>query len=112
MAEPPKIWSWVEWIPPRPIVRPVRSRRYNVRIVQELMSSILHHIESLGYAVSVFHIPSSLLGTVAAFTEMHAVLLAEPNDQHIAKVDGHDEDGAYRAACMLAESVGIELEDG
>src|SRR5215216_5066388 len=50
-------------------------------------SPILHDIESLGYFVSIHRIPSSLLGTVGAFTEMHAVLLAEPNDQHIAKVD-------------------------
>jgi len=65
-----------------------------------------------GYAVTVHRIPSSLLGTIGAFTEMHAVLLEEPNDQRIAKVDGEDEEAAYRAACMLAESVGIELEDG
>ena len=32
--------------------------------------SILAQIESLGYAVSVFNIPSSLLGTVPAFVEM------------------------------------------
>ena len=57
-------------------------------------------IETLGYAVTVHRVPSSLLGTVAAFTEMHAVQLAEPNNQHIPKVDGHDEEAAYRAACM------------
>jgi hypothetical protein len=57
-------------------------------------------------------LPSSLPGTVPAFVEMHAVQLAEPNNQHIAKVDGEDDDAAYRAVCMLAESVGIELEDG
>jgi len=50
---------------------------------------------------SVHRIPSSLLGTVGAFTEMHAVQLAEPNNQHIAKVDGHDEEAAYRAASIL-----------
>jgi hypothetical protein len=77
-----------------------------------LTSTILRDIESPGYAVSVHRIPSSLLGSVAAFTEMHAVQLAEPNNQHIAKVDGHGEESDYRAACMLAESVGIELEDG
>ena len=33
-------------------------------------------------------------GTVVAFTEMHAVLLPEPNEQHIAKVNGHDEEAA------------------
>jgi len=37
------------------------------------VAPILNHIESLGYAVSVHRIPSSLLGTVGAFTEMHAV---------------------------------------
>jgi hypothetical protein len=73
---------------------------------------MISHIESLGYAVSVHRIPSSLLGTVAAFTEIHAVQLAEPNNQHIAKVDGHGEESDYRAACMLLESVGIDLRDG
>jgi hypothetical protein len=79
--------------------------------MDNLASTILRHIESLGHAVSVHRIPSSLLGTIGAFTEMHAVQLAQPNNQHITKVDGHDE-AAYRAACMLAESVGIELEAG
>jgi hypothetical protein len=41
------------------------------------LDSILRHVESLGYAVSVQRIPSSLLGMVGAFTETHAVLLAE-----------------------------------
>ena len=69
--------------------------------------AILRHIESLGYAVSVFRIPSSLLGTVPRLRRVHAVKLVEPNDQHIAKVDGEDDQAAYRAACMLAESVGM-----
>jgi len=43
---------------------------------------------------------------------MHAVQLAAPNNQHIAKVDGDDEKAAYRASCTLAEMVGIELEAG
>ena len=49
--------------------------------MQMVMSTILRHIESLGYAVSVHRIPSSLLGTVGAFTEMRAVQLAEPNNR-------------------------------
>jgi len=39
------------------------------------------------------------------------VLLDAPNDQHIANVDGDDEEAAYRGRPHPAESVGIELED-
>ena len=45
--------------------------------------------------------------------EMHAVQLAYPCAQHIARVtdgDGPAED--YRCACELAQMVGIDLEDG
>jgi len=74
---------------------------------------ILQQIESLGYAVSVHLIPSSLLGTVGAFVEMHAVKLSNHDDQHLARsADGDSDDDAYRTAWILAEMVGIELEDG
>ena len=35
--------------------------------------AIISQIESLGYAVSVHRIPSSLVGTVGAFVELHVV---------------------------------------
>jgi hypothetical protein len=48
-----------------------------------ITKAVLDQIDSLGYAVSVFHINGSV--------EMHAVKLATPNDQHIAR--HYDGDG-------------------
>jgi hypothetical protein len=49
-----------------------------------------------------------LNGTV----EMHAGLLADPDRQYIARcADGEGDDDAYKAACILAEMAGIELDD-
>jgi hypothetical protein len=65
-------------------------------------------------SASVHRIPSSLLGRVGAFVEMHALdLRADPPVQQIARV-GVDEvtDAEYRCACLLAEAVGIHLDDG
>ncbi len=47
--------------------------------------AILRQIAALGYTVSVHRIPSSLLGTVGAFVEMHAVDLAKnPPEKQLA----------------------------
>lgn len=76
--------------------------------------AILKQITSLGYVVSVHRIPASLLGTSAAFTEMHAIdLSVDPPVQQMARVgveEGGDTDD--RCARLLAEAMGIELEDG
>jgi hypothetical protein len=76
--------------------------------------TLLRHISSLGYVVSVHRIPSSLLGRTGAFVEMHAVdPQTDPPVQQMARVgvaEGRDTD--YRCACLLAEAVGIGLEDG
>jgi hypothetical protein len=77
-----------------------------------LTSALIKQIESLGYAVSVFRNPGSLLGSVGPFVEMHAVKLADPEQQHIARVEGDNDEDVYRAACLLAQMVEIELEDG
>jgi hypothetical protein len=62
-------------------------------------------VEALGYAVSIHH--------VNGVVEMHAVKLADPDEQHIARViDGNGEPECYRCACELAQMVGIDLEDG
>jgi len=67
--------------------------------------AILKSIRKLGYHVSVFH--------VNGVTEMHADLLKDPDQQHVARsLDGVGKDDDYRTACLLAELVGIELEDG
>lgn len=66
---------------------------------------LLAHVESLGYAVSVHRLPSSLLGTVGASVEMHAVRLGTPPEVHVARVDdGHWKRTASRAS-ELARTV-------
>jgi hypothetical protein len=74
--------------------------------------AMLRQITSLGYTVSVHRIPSSLLGTVGGFFEMHAIdLQTDPPVQQMAR-GGVDEGGDtdYRCASLLAEVVGIEPE--
>jgi hypothetical protein len=68
-----------------------------------LTSAIISQIETLWYATIVHR--------MGDYCEMHAVLLKDPG-QHISRVDGDSDDDAYRAACLLAEMVGMELEDG
>ena len=66
---------------------------------------VLKQIESLGYAVSVHR--------VNGVVEMHAVKLADPSEQQIARViDGDGAQESYRYACELAEMVSIDLEAG
>jgi hypothetical protein len=68
-------------------------------------AAILAQVRSLGYLVKEFRIN----GTV----ELHAVPLKGDKPPQIARCnDGEDDESAYRAACMLAGAVGIELEDG
>jgi hypothetical protein len=41
---------------------------------------------------------------------MHAVEMADPSNQHIARVaDDEGPDAAYQCACLLAEMVGVRL---
>jgi hypothetical protein len=67
--------------------------------IEGVTRSLLRQIESLGYTVSVHRIPSSLLGRVGAFVEMHAVnLRADPPVQQMARV-GVDEVGEAEYRC-------------
>src|SRR6476660_7617764 len=52
--------------------------------VMGITSTIIAQIEALGFAVSVHR--------MGDYCEMHAVLLADPDQQHIARVDGDGED--------------------
>jgi hypothetical protein len=82
--------------------------------VEGVTLSLLRQITSLGWIVSVHRIPASLLGTVGAFVEMHAVdPRKDPPVQHLARL-GVDEGGDtdYRCACLIAEAIGIHLTDG
>lgn len=66
---------------------------------------ILAAIRELGYIIKNFRVN----GTV----ELHAVPMRGDEPAQIARCndrDGPEEE--YRAACMLAEAVGIDLEDG
>ena len=70
--------------------------------------AILKQIRSLGYHVSVHELKGSWLGSMPPSIEMHAVRL-EGEDQHIhiARVELAEPDAKDKAACILAEMVGI-----
>ena len=66
--------------------------------------ALVAQIESLGWATSVHHI--------SGVVEMHAVLKADPDQQRIARViDGDSEVETHTCACLLAESVGIGIDN-
>jgi hypothetical protein len=75
--------------------------------------TLLRHITSLGYTVSVHRVSESLLGRPGC-VEMHATdARLDPPQVHVAAIaDGAPGDLDYRCACELAAMVGIELEDG
>ena len=81
--------------------------------VHGITLALLRQIASLGYTVSVFRIPSSLLRR-PGFVEMHAVdSSTAPPQQYLARVvEVEAKDVDYHCACVLAEAVGIELQDG
>lgn len=67
--------------------------------------ALLDQIRALGFAVSVHRVNGVI--------EMHAVKLANPDEQHISRViDGDGPDESYRCACELAQMVGVRLQDG
>jgi hypothetical protein len=82
--------------------------------VDGITLTLLRHISARGLSVSVFRLPASLLGTQPGAVEMHAIdLSTDPPTQHVARViEGEAGDMDYRCACVLAELVGIQLEDG
>jgi hypothetical protein len=77
-------------------------RHADCTISHMLTDTILRHVRSLGYIVRVFR----LNGTV----EIHAVPIKDGEPQVARCNDGEDDESAYRAACLLAEAVGIDLE--
>ena len=55
--------------------------------VEGLTLTLLRHVTSLGYTVSVFRFPASLLGTWPGCVEMHALDLSQdPPTKHVARV--------------------------
>ncbi|HSZ59447.1 MAG TPA: hypothetical protein VK797_27635 [Tepidisphaeraceae bacterium] len=64
---------------------------------------VLDHIRQLGYVVKEFR--------VNGVVEFHAVPLKGDEPPQVARCnDGIDEESALKAACLLAEAVGIRLE--
>jgi hypothetical protein len=76
--------------------------------------TLLRQVSSLGYTVSVFRFRSSLRGSRPGCVEMHALDLSkDPPTKHVARVvEGEAGDLDYRCACLLAELVVVELDDG
>ena len=68
-------------------------------------SAILNHLRRLGWRISTHKVN----GTI----EYHAIFACDPDKFQIARCnDGDGPDEEYRAACLLAEVCGVELEDG
>lgn len=68
-----------------------------------LTSSILSHLTRLGYRVETFRGDGAVM----------LVAVGADGVRHVGKCeDGDGPDEEYRAACMLAEACGIDLEDG
>jgi hypothetical protein len=81
--------------------------------VEGLTLTLLRQVSSLGYIVSVFRFPASLLGSRPASVEMHAIDPSDdPPTKHVARVvEGEAGDLDYRCACLLAELVGMQLDE-
>ncbi|MDB5298068.1 MAG: hypothetical protein JWO31_4051 [Phycisphaerales bacterium] len=71
--------------------------------------ALLRQIAALGYRVSCHRLDASLLRTFPARVEYHANDVAT-GEQHVAHAPADEPDAEYRAACALAQSVGIDLE--
>lgn len=68
-----------------------------------MTTAIIKQIERLGYIVKVFRVNDTV--------EIHAVSLRGEAMPHIARCnDGDGPDEEYRATCLLATAVGIDLE--
>jgi hypothetical protein len=68
-------------------------------------SSIIKHLEQLGYAVSTHDLRD--------YVEMHAVKLPAGEPPHlVARVDDVGPEAEERCACELARMCGVQLEDG
>lgn len=73
--------------------------------------AVLRQVAGLGFVVSVHRLPSSLLGRTGENTEMHAVKPDTGELFLVRTIEPHSPDADYRCACVLAQKVGIRLED-
>jgi hypothetical protein len=85
------------------------TRRRDPILADLTARALFGRVRRLGYHVSVHLLPSSLLGTVPACVELHAVVVAT-GEQHVAKAAADEPDAEYRCACALAEMVGVRVE--
>jgi len=68
-------------------------------------AQVLAQVQRLGYVVKVFKVNDTV--------ELHAVPLRGDALAQVARCnDGIGPDDEYRAACLLAQAIGIDLEDG
>jgi hypothetical protein len=76
--------------------------------------TLLRHEAPPGFKVGELRFPSSVLGTRPGCVEIHALDLSHAlPTKHVARVvEGEAADLDYRCACLLAELVGVDVEDG
>lgn len=73
--------------------------------------TVVAQVASLGYHISTFRLPPSLIRTFPGGVELHAVNAA--GDAIVVRQDDDGEDDVeLRAACLLAMQCGVELDDG
>ena len=81
---------------------------------------IVKRLQGLGYAVSTHRMTGGINVLTGApgkllpqrYVEMHAILISDPTQQHIARVDGHDTVSVDRCALELARMVQLNLDEG
>jgi hypothetical protein len=82
--------------------------------VEGVTLTLLRHIAALGYTVSMFRFPPSLLGSRPGCVEMHALDLShDPPNEGTWRGSSRGRLGTgLRCACVRAEFVGAELRGG
>jgi len=84
--------------------KPARVSKERAPTLDVTTRAIILQVESLGYIVKLFCVNDT--------AELHAVLRPGTEPPIVTRCnDGDGDDEAYRAACMLAEAVGINLEE-
>lgn len=73
---------------------------------------IVRHVRDRGYQVSTHRLSASLLGTIPAAVDMHAVYTStDPPRIYVVNVKGDTPVHYYAAAVELARMIGIQLDD-
>ena len=81
--------------------------------IESVTLTLLRHVASLGFTVSEFRFPSSLLDTWPACIEMHALdLLPRRSSTSGGSSTARSATWTTGARACLAELVGVDVEDG